>query len=88
MIYRCPGCAKRTKVLHSPRQYEAGGLLRRRRCTDHDCKHEGFETLESERGVVEAIALRRFKKQFGVELAALRAVVAELQVITNALRRH
>ncbi len=75
MMYACPKCGKRTKSPHSPRLHKEGGLLRRRECTA--CPNK-FETLEVERGAVDRIVLRKFKKEFGSELAELRKAISAL----------
>jgi transcriptional regulator NrdR family protein len=72
MNFLCPRCAKKTRVLHSPRKHPEGGLLRRHRCTA--CGFQ-FETLQVQRGAVDAVVLRRFDRQFAANLAALEKVI-------------
>ena len=76
MMFPCPRCKKRTGVPHSPRPHADGGLLRKRRCPD--CGFE-FETLEIQRGAVDAIVTRQFKKRFGAELDRLRKIIDDLR---------
>lgn len=74
MMYACPRCGKRTKIPHKPRldKENGGGLLRKRECTV--CPHE-FETQENERGVVNRIALREFKREYSALLDELRELL-------------